>query len=258
MFARERQQRIAELLTERSSVTVTELVDELDVTGETIRRDLAALERGGRLDRVHGGAVLRHSSTAEQPLDQRGGSNQTAKLAIADAAAALIPTDFTGSILIDAGSSTAALARLIGERWGHTGSAPTIITHAAPIAAQLSSLIPVHLIGGRVRGLTGAAVGSDTVAAVRTLRPDLAFVGVNGLSATFGLSTPDPEEAAVKSAIVDAARETVVLADASKFDEESLISFAPLSAVGTVVSDRAPSGALADALAAAGVEGVTA
>lgn len=254
MFARDRQARITELLAEHSSVTVAELSETLEVTGETIRRDLAALERRGRLDRVHGGAVLRTRSTAERPLDDRDGSNTAAKQAIAELTAQLLDDEDIGSVFLDAGSSTAALARILIERRTDPAAQPTVITHAAPIAAMLGSRIPVQLLGGRVRGLTGAAVGVDTVTAVRRLRPDVAVIGTNGLSAGFGLSTPDAEEAAVKSAAVESARRVIVVADASKFDEEALVSFAGLDDIDTVVSDAAPAGELASALAEAAVE----
>jgi DeoR family fructose operon transcriptional repressor len=110
------------------------------------------------------------------------------------------------------------------------------------------------VVGGRIRGVTAAAVGAGTVRAIQSLRTDLAFVGANGLSAGFGMSTPDPEEAAVKEAIVRAARRVVLVADASKFGQESLVSFAPLDAIDVLVTDREPEGALTDALSAAGTE----
>ena len=105
-----------------------------------------------------------------------------------------------------------------------------------------------------MRGLTAAAVGAQTVDAISRLRPDLAFIGTNGLSATFGLSTPDPDEAAVKRAIISAARRVVVLADADKFDAELLISFARLDDLDILATDAAPGGELAERLEAADVE----
>lgn len=99
-----------------------------------------------------------------------------------------------------------------------------------------------------MRGLTAAAVGAQTVDAISRLRPDIAFVGTNGISAAFGLSTPDPDEAAVKRAIIAAARRRVVLADAEKFEAELLVSFASLDDVDVLVSEMAPEGELARAL----------
>jgi DeoR family fructose operon transcriptional repressor len=112
----------------------------------------------------------------------------------------------------------------------------------------------LSLIGGRVRGLTAAAVGADTVRAIESLRPDVAYIGTNGVSASFGLSTPDPDEAAVKRAIVRSARRVVVVADADKFGAELLVGFASLRDIDVLVTDTAPDGDLAEALADAEVE----
>jgi len=92
------------------------------------------------------------------------------------------------------------------------------------------------------------------VRAIEHLRPDIAFLGTNGISASFGLSTPDPDEAAVKSAIVRAARRVVVVADADKLGNELLVSFAPLEAIDVLVTDAAPDPVLAAALSDAQVE----
>jgi DeoR family fructose operon transcriptional repressor len=87
---------------------------------------------------------------------------------------------------------------------------------------------------------------------------DIAFVGANGIAAGFGLSTPDVDEAAVKTAIVRSARRVVLLADSSKFSEETLISFANLEDIDALITDRAPRGSLADALSDADVEVIVA
>ena len=96
---------------------------------------------------------------------------------------------------------------------------------------------PVHLLGGRVRGLTQATVGGETVEALGRLHCDVVFLGTNGLTPTHGLSTPDPDEAAVKRAMVRSARRKVVLADSSKVGATLLISFASLSDIDVLVTD---------------------
>ena len=130
------------------------------------------------------------------------------------------------------------------------------MTHSLTVAPALAAAETVALtvIGGRVRGVTAAAVGAGAVRAIESLRPDVAFIGTNGLSAGFGLSTPDPEEAAVKRAIVDAARRVIVVADAGKFGAESLVTFASLSSIDVLVTDAAPEPDLAAGLQEAGVE----
>jgi DeoR family fructose operon transcriptional repressor len=109
-----------------------------------------------------------------------------------------------------------------------------------------------------VRGLTQAAVGQGTVDSAQRLRPDIAFIGANGIHASFGLSTPDPEEAAVKAAFVQSARRIVVLADSSKLDSETLVQFASLKDLDTLITDSEPSAELTAALTEAGVDVVIA
>ncbi|WP_311211632.1 MULTISPECIES: DeoR/GlpR family DNA-binding transcription regulator [unclassified Arthrobacter] len=263
MFAEERQQLISALVAERGRVSVTDLADRFSITTETIRRDLAALEVSGNLRRVHGGAVPSDRlSTREESILERAVQRQIEKLRIANAALALIPELTTGSILLDAGSTTEILADLLAQRTpaANGNDELVVITHAIPIAGKLSSTpgIALQILGGRVRGLTQAAVGQSTVEAACKLRPDIAFVGANGIHATFGLSTPDPEEAAVKAAFVTSARRVVALADSSKLDSETLVQFATLKDVDTLITDSEPSAELAAALADAGVDVVIA
>jgi DeoR family fructose operon transcriptional repressor len=267
VFAEERQQLIVGLITASGRASVTDLAERFSITTETVRRDLAALEAAGSVRRVHGGAVSPDRfSTNEESILVRTDQRQPEKTRIAEAALALIPQDRTGSILIDAGSTTEALAELLAARTAATTaiSEPAaelvVITHSLPVAAKLSGEpgIALHLLGGKVRGITQAAVGQSTVEAARRLRPDIAFIGTNGIHAAFGLSTPDPEEAAVKAAFVQSARRIVVLADASKLDTETLVQFASLKDLDTLITDTKPSQDLADALADAGVEVVVA
>ncbi|WP_243074700.1 DeoR/GlpR family DNA-binding transcription regulator [Microbacterium sp. SS28] len=257
MYATERHAHITRHLTDRGRVSVVGLADDLGVTTETIRRDLDLLEQQGALRRVHGGAVpLRTGGVAEPSIAERMSVNAEAKRAIALRALEVITDGYRGAIVFDAGSSVGAVAAGLGERVAATGARLDVVTHAVPVAHTLSLLSDVGLtvLGGQVRGLTAAAVGPATLAALESLRPDLAFIGVNGISADFGLSTPDPAEAAVKAAIVRSARRTVVVADAAKFGVESFVRFAHLSNVDILVTDAAPDADLAVALAAADVE----
>ncbi|MFK0073557.1 DeoR/GlpR family DNA-binding transcription regulator [Arthrobacter woluwensis] len=256
MFAEERHTTIADLLTAHGRVTVTELAQRFTITPETVRRDLALLEEQGELRRVHGGAVaVDRGSTAETSVPERLATHSEQKQRIAAAAFALLPRTSAASIVLDAGTTTEALAGLIAQR---DADAPAllVLTNSIPIAAALSDTpgVALHILGGKVRGVTQAAVGAGTVAELRNVRPDIAFVGTNGIHADFGLSTPDPEEAAVKTAFVQAARRTVVLADASKLDAETLVRFATLEDVDTLVTDGTPSPELAEALSTAEAE----
>lgn len=260
MFAEERHQLIATLVTEHGKVTVADLAERFSITRETIRRDLAQLERAGTLRRVHGGAVATTSaSTSEQSHTTRTTLRADAKQRIAEAALDLLPSGDVSAVL-DAGTTTELFASRLAQTVALRTGDLLAITHALPVAARLGAAegLQLEFVGGRVRGLTSAAIGTRVVNHYAELRPDIAFVGTNGISAGFGLSTPDDLEAAVKTAIVDSARRVVVLADSSKFGAETLVRFARLDAVDTVVTDAEPTAELAAALEAAEVEVVLA
>lgn len=257
MYATERQEQIADLLTADGRVSVIELAERFAVTTETIRRDLDRMESDGALRRVHGGAVAPdRTSTREPSLLARLEHHSAAKRAIGRRALDALGDGFHGSVFIDAGTTTTAVAEGIVPRLA--SAQIDLVTHSLTVAATLAGVAgagaSLTLIGGRVRGLTAAAVGADTVRAIEGLRPDVAFVGTNGITADFGLSTPDPDEAAVKRAVVRAARRVVVVADADKLGTELLVSFADLRDIDVLVTDAAPDAALTSALADAEVE----
>jgi DeoR family fructose operon transcriptional repressor len=262
MFAEERHQKIAELVSARGRVAVNELAELFSITQETVRRDLASLEESGQLRRVHGGAVgLDRLTRSELSLSERQGQHLNEKARIAAAAMALVPNTPQASILLDSGTTTAALAeRLAGWAPLNAGDELLVITNSLPTAASLSTNthLLLDIVGGRVRGLTSAVVGARATEQLGALRPDIAFIGTNGIHPDFGLSTPDPVEAATKTAMVRAARQVVVLADASKLGSETLVRFATLEEIDTLITTTQPSQELAAALAAAGVEVVLA
>lgn len=254
MYAAERQRGIYDLARRKGRVSVAGLAREFDVTTETIRRDLDYLNNQGVLHRVHGGAVIAQNvALTETGLADREPAYAAQKNRIAAAAMEFLP-GVSGSVLVDAGTTTARLAAMLTP-----DSARTVITGSVPVAGHLiGNGLNIQLLGGRVRGITGAAVGADTVAAISQLRCDVAFVGVNGLSVTHGLSTPDPDEAAVKHAMVNAAKQVIVLADSSKIGAELLVSFAAVSDVDVLVTDADVAADDRDQLEAAGVQVVIA
>lgn len=234
MYAEERQQAMAELVALRGRVSVTDLAREFDVTTETVRRDLSALEQLHLVRRVHGGALPASTVTLLEPrLAERDQEHPDEKSRIARAALAFVPAS-DATLLLDAGSTTVLLAGLLPTQHRFT-----VYTHAVPVAAGLADRenVELHLLPGRVRRRTHAAVGVDTVAALDRLRADVVFVGTNGISAGHGLSTPDHAEAATKAALVRAAQRVVALCDSSKLDRELAVRFAELSEVDVLVTD---------------------
>lgn len=233
MYAEERQQQILTAVETRGRVSVTELAAHFDVASETIRRDLDALDRQGLLARVHGGAIPRRTREVEPDLGVRLSTNTETKRAIAAAAIQFLPTGEHATVLLDAGSTTVELVPHLD------GLGLRIVTNSLPIAeaALAISTTGVDILPGTVRGLTRAAVGPDTVKALSRLHPDVAFIGCNGMGED-GFTTPDPDEAAGKSAMVAGARRRVVLADSSKAGVSQLVTFADLDEVDVLVTDR--------------------
>ena len=255
MYAEERQQAMARLVTERRRLSVAALSEQYAATTETVRRDLSQLERRGLVRRVHGGAVPAGSlATIESELDERAATNTDLKEAIARAALGQLPPE-GAAVLLDAGSTTVRLASALPHD-RHL----IVFTHAVPVAARLAShpRVELHLLPGRVRTTTQAAVGADTVAALGRLRADTVFLGTNALSLDHGLSTPDSDEAATKSAMVASARRVVVLADSSKLGTDAAIRFATLEQVDCLVTDEGITDEDRDDLESLGIEVVVA
>lgn len=247
MYPEERQAAIVSRARTEGRVEVAELADAFDVTPETVRRDLTALERAGLLRRVHGGAVVVDLFGFEPALAVREAVNTQAKARIAEAALAYLPEE--GAIALDAGSTTHQLAERLP-----TGRTLTVVTNSLPIASLLANRkeLTVHLVGGTVRGRTLATVGSTALDFLRRIYVDVAFLGTNGFSVERGLTTPDGAEAAVKSGFVASARRRILLADHSKHGATHFAHVADLAEIDVIVTDNALSPDSASLLEAAG------
>ncbi len=247
MYAPERHQQILGRARAVGRVDVTTLAAELDVTPETVRRDLTALERMGLVRRVHGGAIPVERLGFEPAVAEREQMFSAEKDRIAKAALDELPDG--GAVIIDAGTTTVRLAELLPQ-----DRELTVVTHALPVAMVLAGrpAITVHLVGGTLRGRTMAAVGAWAERALADVRVDVAFLGTNGLTVEHGLTTPDLAEAMVKRALVAAARRTVVLTDHTKVGRIDLAVVAPIAAVDTLVTDSGIAPELADEIEAAG------
>ena len=253
MYAAERQQRIIAEARRAGRVEVTALADFLGVAAETVRRDLTALERRGSLRRVHGGAIPVERLEVEPTLAARSSRLTEVKRRIAARALDELPSG--GSIILDAGSTALAVAELLPPDLDLT-----VVTNSLAAATVLSTHpgITLYLLGGRVRGTTGASVGEWATGPLGEVTVDLALVGTNGLSVARGLTTPDQSEALVKRAMVAAARRCIVLTDSSKAGDDHLHRFAQLTDIDLVITDTDLDDDVAAEIRAAGPEVVTA
>ncbi|MEE1115044.1 MAG: DeoR/GlpR family DNA-binding transcription regulator [Eubacterium sp.] len=232
MLAEERWNKILDLLEEQKTVTVPELTERLDTSEATIRRDLTGLAKRGRLKKVHGGATVidRQYIMSDEDTDGRSRINIGEKTTIAEYAASLIgPSDF---VYIDAGSTTAKLIDCITE------TRATYVTNSMIHAQHLSAKgCRVFIIGGQVKGITGAIVGAEALKSLERYNFSIAFLGANGVTPEQGFTTPEVEEAAVKMHALNHAKKAYILADNSKFSRIAPVSFGTIDSA-VIITDR--------------------
>ena len=232
MYAEERQRMILERARAQGRVDVAGLAAEFDLTYETVRRDLTALERHGVLRRVHGGAIPIERLGFEPGFAARDTTMTAEKERIAKAALAEVPSE--GAILLDAGSTTGRLAeQLPADR------ELTVVTNSLTIAFTLSVRpnLTLMVLGGRLRTRTLATVEAWTLQALEDTFVDVAFLGTNGVSIERGMTTPDSSEAMIKRASIRSARRTVLLADHTKVGNDHFARFGSLDEVDTFITD---------------------
>ncbi|MET7612332.1 DeoR/GlpR family DNA-binding transcription regulator [Streptomyces seoulensis] len=240
LLAEQRRALIVDEVRRRGGVRVNELTRQLGVSDMTVRRDLDALARQGVLEKVHGGAVpVVEASTHEPGFEAKSGLEPTAKEEIARAASRLVAPG--SAIALSGGTTTYTLARQLLE-------VPdlTVVTNSVRVAdvfhtAQRTTgrrpgAATVVLTGG-VRTPSDSLVGPVADRAIAALHFDLLFLGVHGISAEAGLSTPNLAEAETNRQLVRSARRVVVVADHTKWGTVGLSSFAALDEVDTLVTD---------------------
>lgn len=236
MLTKQRQEMILKLLEERGSITVTEVKEILGTSESTVRRDITALDKEGRLVKVFGGAVaLEHKVTAhEYTVAQKSDLNREEKRRIARYAAALIePEDF---VYLDAGTTTAHMLDYIEEK------SATFVTNAVSHAQRLVTRgMKVFLVGGELKGSTEAVVGNQAMRTLQEYHFTKGFFGTNGVTKKSGCTTPDANEAMVKRTAMEQCRECFVLCDSSKFDQISSVTFAGFRGT-KVITEKAPKG----------------
>ena len=222
MLAEERFSRILSIIEAEGSATIQELMTALDASESTVRRDLITMDENGLLTKVHGGAIARRPSvsTHDEDVRNRKTMNAEQKNAIAKYAASLIrPDDF---VYLDAGTSTEAMIPFIKE------TQAVFVTNAISHAKRLAERgFTVYLLGGEFKAITEAIVGEEAVEALEKYNFTKGFWGANGVSLQKGYSTPELKEAMVKKKSMENCKERFVLADESKFNHISSVTFAP-------------------------------
>jgi DeoR/GlpR family transcriptional regulator of sugar metabolism len=234
MLAQQRQAAILDEVRRTGGVRVSDLVRKLGVSDMTIRRDLEALADRGLVEKVHGGATaVPETSTDEPGFEAKSHRQQREKDAIAEHCAGMVRPGT--AIGLSAGTTTWSLARHLCDVPGIT-----VVTNSIPVADTLyrggRSDQTVILTGG-LRTPSDALVGPFAVSAIRSLHLDLVFMGVHGMDARSGFTTPNIMEADTDRALVSAGRSLVVLADHSKWEMVGISSIAALGDADVLVTD---------------------
>ncbi len=238
---------ILRLLELQGSASIAAMARELGVSMETIRRDIRPLVDGGKVLRIHG-AVGLAGQMGEAPFERRMRENAAAKKAIARHVAATIRDG--DSLMLDTGTTTSFLARaLIGHR------RLTVVTNSSDIARTLATVNGnrVYMAGGELRSDSGAAFGNSAVEFAGRFFVQHAIISAGGIDIS-GIMDFDLHEAEFARTVLARGERRVVVSDGSKFGTRGFVKVCDLDAVGELVTDRLPEGALLRALDAAGVK----
>ena len=222
MLAEERHALILDLVNQQGNVKLTELCSRLHASQSTIRRDLLELSEQGLLTKVHGGAISRNERffPVEHNMEEKANLYIAEKTAIARYAASLLEEgDF---VYLDAGTTTELMIEYITSRQA------VFVTNAISHAKRLAERgFTVYLLGGEFKAVTEAIVGEEAVTTLEKYNFTKGFWGANGVSLQKGYSTPELKEAMVKKKSMENCKECFVLADESKFNQISSVTFAP-------------------------------
>jgi len=248
MSQKARQDRICELIARHGECSIEDLVSQLDVSGMTVRRDLQTLARQGKVIRTHGGAALAERVSFEFDFLKRVKEHETAKEAIAVAAATRVEDG--QSVMLDSGTTTLAVAKQLRGKRGLT-----VVTTSLPVAAQLQyePEIKVLLLGGYVQASSPDLAGALTEANLETLHADVAFIGVHGIDRRGEVYQESPEVARMLTKMANAVDRVFAVADSSKLGRKGLARFGRLQDWAAVITDAAADRSFLALLRKAGV-----
>lgn len=236
MLTEKRQEEIVKLVENKGSITMQELVELFRASESTIRRDITALDKAGRLTKVFGGAIANDGRVSHQELSvsQKEDVDIEEKQKVARYAASLIePDDY---VYLDAGTTTGSMIEYIRE------TRATYITNAVAHAKRLAGMgLHVILIGGELKGKTEAVVGTEAVMNIQKYHFSKGFFGTNGIHPGSGFTTPDINEALLKQAAIKNTQsgKRFIMTAYRKFGEISSVTFSGFE--GTIIlTDRTP------------------
>lgn len=234
MLSEERYNKILQFINKNKTVSVAELVEALGASESTIRRDLNLLALKNKIIKVHGGAtvVSDNFDFSEQPVETKKKMFSKEKDIIAEYAAETIrDNDF---VFIDAGTTTEKMIEYISP------TNATFVTNGFTHAKKLARKnLKVYIVGGQVKTSTEAIVGTRCIEGLRSFNFTKCYVGTNGISLSSGFTTPDPDEAIVKQTVIERSYVSYILADHSKFNQVSSVTFSTIDKA-CIITDYLP------------------
>lgn len=235
MNSNPRQIKLLDVVRAHGSASVEQLADKLDVTLQTVRRDVQRLSEAGLLTRFHGGVRMPSSTIENIAHRQRESLNAEGKARIARAVARRIPNDC--SLILNIGTTTEAIAKAL---LSHKGL--RVITNNLNVAAILCGNTDCEVIvaGGVVRARDRGIVGEAAVDFMRQFRVDIAVIGISGIEPDGSLRDFDYREVKVAQTIIEHAREVWLAADSSKFNRPAMVELARLSQIDRLFTDMPP------------------
>jgi DeoR family fructose operon transcriptional repressor len=239
MLTEERHQRILALLEEAEIIKVSELIQQLQASESTIRRDLQELEASGSLVRIHGGAKKIQQLGFEPNMSEKKQKFLAEKQKIAQYAVSLIKNDEV--IYLDAGTTTLEIIPFLASI-DNLKVVTNSVKHAALLIDQGINTI---ILGGTIKISTNAVLGSGACEQLKALRFNRCFIGMNGADLEAGFTTPDPEEAMIKKIALTNSQKAYVLLDHSKFQQTTFAQVAPIEDA-EIITDFCPKNYLAD------------
>ncbi|MCF8480253.1 MAG: DeoR/GlpR family DNA-binding transcription regulator [Rhodospirillum sp.] len=251
-----RQRRLLSLVAAQGFGTIEALAEGLDISSQTVRRDINALCDLGLLQRFHGGASLPPDLPAREnaPVRLGYGRKSTTKVAekarIGAAVAGFIPDG--SSIFLDVGTTLEAVAEAVARH--HRG--PRVVTCGLLAASAFAGHdgAQVFVTGGMLRGADGSIVGESAIRAVEGFKVDYAVLGLSAIDADGALTDFDADKVALKQAAIRIARKVILAVDSSKFGRTALLRVTPLSTISIVVTDRSPDPEIQALLESEGVD----
>lgn len=249
MTKEERHQIILDNLMRHERVQVAELVDLLEVSAVTVRKDLSELERQGRLYRSHGHAIKTDPYINNRSVNEKEKLMPAQKMLIGARAAEMITAD--DSIILASGTTVHAFASCI--RPIHHLTVVSACLRATEILAANNDIEIIQL-GGIVRHSSLSVVGEYAKAVFAECACSKLFLGVDGIDPDFGITTTDIREAELNKVMMRAAQKVIVLADSSKFLRRGFSKIADLSEIDLIITDSGVPQAMRDRLEERGIE----